>query len=162
MRANQRLEDRRIVEVASLLLPLAEQLLLLPNVTVAEIVPLSRLKAVDNAPDWHLGNFVWREQTLPLVSYEALNGDLRPQVAPRSRVAVLNTTGLSDELPFLALLTQGLPRLARVNEDEIREREGGEKKNFDLMPVSIAGEEAVIPDVPRLEQAVLDFLASGR
>ncbi len=158
MRASQRIEDKRTLEVACLLLPLANQLLLLPNVTVAEIVPVSHLTSVEGAPEWYLGNLSWREQSLPLLSFEVLNGGSRPGVGGRSRVAVLNTTGLSDELPFLALLVQNIPRLARVNEEEIRQRDGVEKLPYDLMPVSVAGEDAVIPDLARLEQVCIDLV----
>jgi chemosensory pili system protein ChpC len=157
MRATQRIEQK-IQEVASLLIPMQGRQLLAPNVTVAEIVPVSQITPVQDAPDWYLGNCVWREQTIPLLSFEALNGEEKPGIAQRSRFAVLNTTGQHESLPFIALLTQGLPRLARVTEDEISEREESETKAYELMHVSWAGEEAVIPDVEAIERAFLDYL----
>ena len=39
MRAPKRIEHKKIQEVASLLIPLQNQSILLPNVTVAEIIP---------------------------------------------------------------------------------------------------------------------------
>ena len=39
MRAPKRIEQKKIQEVASLLIPLQGQSILLPNVTVAEIIP---------------------------------------------------------------------------------------------------------------------------
>ncbi len=158
MRAPQRLE-KKIQEIASLLVPLHDCLLLLPNVSVAEIVPISQVSPVEGAPDWYLGTCIWREQKVPVLSYEALNGEPKAGFSSRARFAVLNSTGISDELPFIAIVTQGLPRLARVNEEEIREREG-DKKPFELMYVSWAGEDAVIPDVSRIEQTLLDYRAS--
>lgn len=157
MKANQRIE-KKVQEVASLLIPLHERLLLVPNVTVAEIVPVTQVTAIQDAPEWYLGNCVWREQTTPLLSLEALNGDARPSFNNRSRFAVFNTTGLHESLPFIALLTQGIPRLARVNEEEISEREDMDNKPFELMHVSWAGEEAIIPDVAALERHFLDYL----
>lgn len=157
MRVTQRIEQK-IQEVASLLIPMQGRQLLAPNVTVAEIVPVSQITPVQDAPAWYLGNCIWREQTIPLLSFEALNGEEKPGIAQRSRFAVLNTTGLHESLPFIALLTQGLPRLARVTEEEITEREDSETKPFELMQVSWAGEEAVIPDVEAIERAFLDYL----
>jgi chemosensory pili system protein ChpC len=159
MRAPQRLE-KKIQEVASLLVPMQDCLLLLPNVSVAEIVPVSQITTVEGAPDWYLGDFIWREQKVPVLSFEALNGDPKGGIGSRARFAVLNSTGMSDELPFIAVVTQGLPRLARVTEEEIREREG-HKKPFESMYVSWAGEDAVIPDVSRLEQTFLDYRAGS-
>jgi len=157
MRAPQRIE-KKIQEVASLLIPIQGRLLLAPNVTVAEIVPVSQVITIQDAPAWYLGNCSWREQTIPLFSFEVMNGEQKPGVSSRSRFAVLNTTGVNESLPFIAILTQGLPRLARVTEEEITEREDADNKPFELMQVSWAGEEAVIPNIEAMERAFLDYL----
>jgi len=157
MRAPQRIE-KKIQEVASLLMPLQGRMLLVPNVTVAEIVPVSQVIPIQDAPEWYLGNCLWREQTIPLLSFEVLNGEMKPNVGSRSRFAVLNTTGLHEALGFIAIVTQGIPRLARVNEEEITEREDAENKPYELMHVSWAGEEAVIPNVAAIEKTFLDYL----
>lgn len=157
MRAPQRIE-KKIEEVASLLIPVQGRQLLAPNVTVAEIVPVSQVVPVQDAPAWYLGNCSWREQTIPLLAFEVMNGEDKPNVTSRSRFAVFNTTGIHESLPFIAIITQGLPRLARVTEEEITEREDADKKPFELMHVSWAGEEAVIPDVEAMERAFLDYL----
>ncbi len=157
MRAPQRLEKIR-PEVASLLIPMQEQMLLVPNVTVAEIVPISHISQVEGAPAWYLGNAVWREQTIPVLSYELMNGDSKASNNSRSRLAVFNTTGEHESLPFIAIITQGLPRLARVNEEEIRQREDMDNKAFELMHVTWAGEEAIIPDVSAMERQFLAYL----
>ncbi|GGY82589.1 chemotaxis protein [Cellvibrio zantedeschiae] len=158
MRAPKRIEQKKIQEVASLLIPLQGHTILLPNVTVAEIIPSSPVQAIENSPLWYLGNFQWRELTVPLLSLEALNGEAVPSIHSRARFAVLNTTGLHDDLPFIAILTQGLPRLARVSEDEISAREDSENRRYDLMHVSWAGEYTLIPNVTAIEQTFLDYL----
>jgi len=77
--------------------------------------------------------------------------------ATTGRLAVLNSTGVHDDLPFIALMTRGLPRLARVNEEEITSRDQDERKALDLLAVSWAGEDAVIPDIQALEKSVLEY-----
>ncbi|WP_020210731.1 chemotaxis protein CheW [Gilvimarinus chinensis] len=158
MKAQQHIETDQVQEVASLLVPLSDKLLLMPNVTVAEIVPLGELEQDDAAPDWLLGRMTWRELSVPLMSLEVLNGHEAPEVSRSARVAVLNTTGLSDELGFIAILTQGLPRLARVIPSEISEREDLTPDTYDEMVVSWSGETAVIPAVAQLEQTYLNYL----
>jgi chemosensory pili system protein ChpC len=158
MRAPKRIEQKKIQEVASLLIPLQGQTILLPNVTVAEIIPAASVQAIENSPNWYLGNFQWRELTVPLLSLEALNGDTVSSMNSRARFAVLNTTGLHSDLPFIAIITQGLPRLARVSEDEIRVREDSENRRYDLMHVSWAGEYTLIPDITAIEQTFLEYL----
>jgi len=161
MRAPKRIEHKKIQEVASLLIPLQNQSILLPNVTVAEIIPSSPIQAIENSPQWYLGNFQWRELTVPLLSLEALNGEVTSGIHSRARFAVLNTTGLHNDLPFIAILTQGLPRLARVSEDEISEREDAETRRYDLMHVSWAGEYTLIPNISAIEQTFLEYLQSN-
>ena len=161
MRAPKRIEQKKIQEVASLLIPLQGHSILLPNVTVAEIVPVSQVQLVQNAPDWYIGNCQWRDLTVPVLSFETLNGDSKPGINTRARFAVLNTTGINNDLPFIAILTQGLPRLARVSEDEISQLEDAENRAYDLMHVSWAGEQTVIPDVTAIEQTFLEYLHSN-
>lgn len=156
MNTTARIENT-IQEVASLLIPLHQKSLLVPNVSVAEIIPISAVVPVEDAPDWYLGNCEWREQIIPLLSFEMLNDDPIGDFNPHARFAVFNTTGLNPSLPFIALLTQGLPRLARVNEEDITVRDT-ETKPYELMPVVWAGESAVIPDISAIERRFLSYL----
>lgn len=158
MKAPQLTDTSDIREVASLLIPLDQQLLLVPNVSVAEIVPIGQIDAVSGAPDWYLGDYRWRDLTIPLASFECLNGGPRPTPGNYTRVAVFNTTGVSEHIHFVALVAQGLPRLARVTPEELRVRDAEPSNPLELMRVSWAGEEAVIPDIPGIEQRVLDYL----
>mgnify|MGYP000066495687 CR=1 FL=1 len=122
MPAPQRLEQqKKIQEVASLLIPLQGHTILLPNVTVAEIVPVSEVQPIQEAPAWYLGNCIWRELTVPVLSIEALNGDVTPSVHSKARFAVLNTTGINENLPFIA-----------VDSDRAR---------YDSIPVNVNGYE---------------------
>ncbi|WP_339900330.1 chemotaxis protein CheW [uncultured Gilvimarinus sp.] len=157
MRAEHQIESDQYQEVASLLVPLSESLLLLPNVTVAEIVPVADIQPVDNAPDWLLGEVNWRELDIPIISLEIMNGQARPGFHSRCRIAVLNTTGINDSLSFIAILTQGLPRLARVTSDEIAELDDVPPAEYDDLVVTWAGERAVIPALAKIEQAYLTF-----
>lgn len=155
MRAQQYLESDSHQEVASLLVPMMDKLLLLPNVTVAEIVPVSQISPSTHGPEWLLGDIEWRELSLPLISYELINGKGKPSFSSRCRIAVLNTTGVNNELGFIAILTQGLPRLARVTPDEIAENKDAETDPYDALAVSWSGEAAIIPDLERIEEAYL-------
>ena len=157
MNSPQALENQNVTEIPSLLIPLVGRVLLLPTVTVAEMVPFRTPQAEPDSPDWYMGAFIWRDQAVPLLSFEVINGEALPSFNSDCRVAVLNNTGVSDNLPYFAIGTQGIPRLARVSASEINQLESSDKKQFELMHVSIAGEKAVIPDLDALENAYLDF-----
>ena len=151
------LENRQINEVASLLIPVVDRLLLVPTVTVAEMIPYQEALRDPEAPDWYLGNVGWRERQVPLVSFEMMCGEPKPSYNALCRIAILNNTGVDESLPFLAIATQGIPRLSRVKAEEIQEIEGAKLKRFELMSVSHAGETVIIPDVSALEHALLEY-----
>ncbi|MBX2808298.1 MAG: chemotaxis protein CheW [Cellvibrionaceae bacterium] len=152
-----------INEIPSLLIPMVEGQLLLPTVSVAEMIPYqtpqpSPSLAGKNQPPWYLGELSWRGVTVPMLSYEAINGGVTAEVQATSQVAILNNTGVSEQLPFIAMLTQGIPHLSRVVATEISENTDTPVKDYDQMQVFIAGEQAIVPNISRLERACIDLL----
>lgn len=143
-------------EVACLLVPLLDRVLLLPSVSVAEMAPMRPVGSVANAPKWLLGFYEWRGFRVPVMSFESINGGPLTPLNPQGRMAVLNNTGLHDRLPFIAIPTQGIPRMVRVNEDNIIENAEKQRQAFDVMQVRVGSEQFVIPNISALEKACLD------
>jgi chemosensory pili system protein ChpC len=54
-----------ISEVASLLIPLHDKQLILPNVTVAEIIPYRAPTSISDNAGWLLGQLEWRNVHIP-------------------------------------------------------------------------------------------------
>ena len=142
-------------EIPCMLLPLVGITLLVPNVSVAEMAPIQPLSRQDHHPTWMLGFYDWRERQVPVLSYEVLSGQEKPRPNPRGRIAVLNNTGVSDTLPFIAITTEGIPRMVRVSSEDIIENDEKEKKAYDLMTVVVGMENLVVPNITALEKAYL-------
>jgi len=149
--------DQLLETLPCLLLPMADRNLLLPTVSVAEMIPYNLPSRGARGPDWYLGEVYWRKTQVPLLSYEVINGGNYPGIAPRSRIGILNTTGVNDDLPFIGILTQGIPRLAQVENSLLREIDAESKLPYDLMRVGIAAEEATIPNLEALEYAFINL-----
>ncbi len=146
----------QIEEIHSLLVPLKDKQLLLPNVSVAEIVPFSHLLTTASKVDWILGIIEWRSVRLPVVCYEMLNAQSTPAPNPNARFAIINGIGGHPSLPFYAILTQGIPRLVRIHESDIQEVEAMHKGAYDATAVTLLGTEAaMIPDLEKVEMALL-------
>lgn len=143
-------------EVSSLLLPLADGQLLVPVDTLSEVVAMQAPVAAYDAPDWYLGELNWREQRLPLLSFEVMRGQPLSSTSDSSRIAVLNSGNPQGDLPFFAIVLAGTPRLVRVTPDELAGRERPCEQG-ELMHVALSGEEAVIPDLAALERACLAY-----
>jgi len=143
--------------VPCMLLSLVEGQMLVPTVTVAEMAPIQPFDIIPNTPDWFLGYYPWRNLRVPVLSYETMNVKSSPKIGARGRVAVLNNTGLSDRVPFLGVLIQDIPRMVTIEEHHLVEDTSFEKGPFDLMPIKIGEEQAVMPDIEGIEKAVVEL-----
>lgn len=149
-------------EIPSLLVPMSGYKLVVPTVSVAEMVPyLASEVSVDGtsgAPSWFLGSFLWRGLKVPMVSYEGLNNDHLPNIQNDSQLIILNSTGLDNQLDFLCMPTQGIPRLSRVAANEISENTRVTAKLYDQMQVFVAGEQAIIPNIEKIEKTIIEMM----
>lgn len=138
--------------IPSFYLPISNGNLLLPNVSVAEVVEFQEL-VEQEGPEYFLGIIQWRGISVPLISYELAN-EQAFSFSTGSRVAVINSIGKDNErLPFFAIATQGIPRLVKISEDSIES--AAEKSGpAEASRVRVDGEEASIPDLLFLESLI--------
>ena len=137
-------------KIRSLWVPLREMNLLLPNVAVAEIGSYRAPEAQADMPEWFLGMVRWREQSIPVISLEAVCGLSVPSNPVFSRLMVVNSVSPDSPIEHYAIVTAGLPGLIQFeNEtaDEVVEYDHDSLKCI----VRIGSEEAVIPDLEYLQ-----------
>ncbi|NWO05729.1 MAG: chemotaxis protein CheW [Alteromonadaceae bacterium] len=134
------------------LIPVNNRQLLLPNVSIAEVVDFDSTHAGDNTPDWLIGFIDWRGLQLPVISYDAANGgELMVPGENRGRIIVLNTIGPGHATsPFMAMATQGIPSQTRLESAQIRQVDA-DPGPADQMQVEVDGETAWIPNLEYLE-----------
>ena len=137
----------------TLIVPMQDRNLLLPNVAVAEVMAYIRPRAIDDAPEWLLGSISWRGKNIPLISYDRLNGIDTGNGLTQARIVVFNTVQRNSGLEFYALVTVGIPQLRRVNPDALQEISGDVLEGA-LSQVQIGEIQAIIPDLDALETAV--------
>ncbi|PID43747.1 MAG: chemotaxis protein CheW [Proteobacteria bacterium] len=144
--------------ISGLLLPIADMDLLLPNVSVAEVVDYQTPEPDPAKPDWLLGTVFWRGQALPVVSFEVMNGGSRAAPGENPRLIVINSIGVHHkEIPFFALVTRSIPRLIKIDYENIAEEEK-EKGPAEKMKVMTQGEPATIPDMDYLEKLLYEVI----
>ena len=139
--------------LTGLILPLDDRNLLLPNVAVAELIDYQDCSAEPGAPDWYLGQISWRQHSLPLLSFEATCG-ARARVGGRARIVVLNALGGRDNLKFIALLIQSIPRSCKV--DNQLSYVDVPLAELELAAVQVGETVAKIPDLVGLEQWLVE------
>lgn len=140
--------------IACLLAPVTGKQLLLPNATVAEVVPAGELAAApEGSPAWRLGSLNWRGMTVPVIAFECLNGQALPSAT--EQVAIVNGISAQRDLPCYGIAVQGTPRLAKVKIAELEDLEGAPVGPMEFLMVRYAGELAVIPDLDAVEAQLL-------
>jgi chemosensory pili system protein ChpC len=146
-------------EIRCVLVPVGDLRLLLPNATVAEVITQSTPEPVASAPAWLLGRITWRGWRVPLVSFAQLAGAGEGDAELSVRVAVLKALGGNPKLPFIAVLTQGFPRLTTLNAELIIPTHDGSALPPGVRAhVLVRDDVAMIPDLEWIESQLLDLL----
>ncbi len=140
-------------ELYSLLVPLAEDRLIVPRACVVEVVRFARPDHEAGAHDWMLGTVNWNGRDLPVVSFEGLLGKAVPSTTGRTRIVVFYASSGQLKTGFFGVLTQGFPQLVRVNRDvlQLHTTEGWHEDAPVLCRVKMINEFPLIPDLEKLE-----------
>lgn len=147
--------DNTHEQIDCLMIPLKERSLVVPNVTVAEVIPFSHLLTTNASTDWILGRLDWRGTLVPALCFELLNGNPAPAPNPDARFIIVNGITEHPQMPFYAILVQGIPKLMHLSENDLQQVEAVGMGEFDRMAVSIHGITAMIPDLERVENVVM-------
>jgi chemosensory pili system protein ChpC len=146
-------------EIRCVLVPVGQLRLLLPNATVAEVITLPTPDPVEGAPEWLLGRIAWRGWRVPLVSFTKLAGAPEGDAELAVRVAVLKALGNNAKLPFIAVITQGFPRLTTLNAELIiPTHDAAPLPQGVKAQVLVRDDIAVIPDLEGIEAELVGLL----
>jgi chemosensory pili system protein ChpC len=147
-------------ELYSLLVPLAEDRLIVPRACVVEVVRFSQPDTEAGAHSWMLGNVSWNGRELPVVSFEGALGKEVPVATGRTRIVVFYATSGQLKTGYFGVLTQGFPQLVRVNKDvlQLDATEGWPESAPVLCRVKMINEFPLVPDLERLEDMLAEEL----
>ncbi|MBR9805321.1 hypothetical protein GYB62_02270 [bacterium] len=148
------LADERI---AAMLMPLVGSYMLMPDVSVTEIARLGKIVVPSQSPEWFLGTIVWRGQEVPVVSFEALNGSLAPEVSEDSLVAVMSGMADNGHLPYYGVLIQGSPRVVDASDAVLQTNDLRPRGRAEAMSIKIDDAEGGIPNIEWIEQHLLAY-----
>ena len=144
-------------EVPSLLMPMQGRPWLIPNIVVAEVIPLRQPDRPGHGAEWMLGWLSWRDLDLPLISFERLNESGQVHIGEDARIAVLNT--VTGKTGFYAMVIQGIPRMLKVGRNDLVE-EPGDTGPAETMYIQIGGDLAVVPDLDAIERIIMSVKAA--
>jgi chemosensory pili system protein ChpC len=140
-------------EVLCVMVPVMGARLLVPNVTVAEILPSRRINARADLPDWCVGSLAWRGLDVPVIRFDVLNGATPASAQSGRCILILNRVRHEHGCAFYGLLADGLPRLLHLGPGDV------ENSRTPLGPAEVAAvkvgtETAVIPNLTYIEESL--------
>jgi len=140
--------------VRCMLLPLSSINLLIPNSTVAEIVGYSSPSPLAGSSAWFPGVVLWRGVYVPVVKVEEMCAIETAAVSTRSRFAMLYNPNKDDDLPYLGIHIQDIPRAYLA---EVENMESGSDDGLSQYLLSRVDEDDVSRFIPNLDKIVSDL-----
>jgi chemosensory pili system protein ChpC len=145
-------------EFYGLLVPLADERLIVPRSCVAEVVAWQDATPMPGAPSWYIGTVGWSGRTVPVISFEGTLGRAIPEPSGRTRIVVLHCLGSHLTAGAFGILTQGFPQLVRLNPDVVKP---DPTRSFpDRSPVlcglRMVNEAPLVPDLEYLEALIAE------
>lgn len=143
-------------ELYSLLIPLAQERLIVPRACVAEVVTWQAPDRMEGTPPWYLGTIQWSGRAVPVISFESTCGETFPPPGSRTRIVIF--VSLSNQVTggYFGMITQGFPQLVRVNPDVVKPdpNRGFSERGPVLCQVRMLNESPLIPDFEVLEEMI--------
>lgn len=141
-------------EIRSVLVPVTDAELLLPNASVSEIVGYVKPEAIEQGPEWLLGNVLWHGWQVPVVSFCMLTEQQEREPVDKAKICITKSLVHSERLPYIGLLSQGFPRLVTITESTLTEVPDA-SNHIAIAGKGIIGDrEAWVPDLDRIAQLV--------
>ena len=107
--------------VAAFILPTQGKRLIVPNVAIAEIIAMTPIQPLEQAPPSCQGLIHWRGIDIPVLSFEQANSQMATHTTTQSRIAVFNSINPNSALAFFAILIQAIPRMLKVGKQDLTE-----------------------------------------
>ena len=140
--------------VRCMLLPLSSISLLIPNSTVAEIVGYSSPKSLAGSSEWFSGVVLWRGVYVPVVKVEEMCAIDTAPVGARSRFAMLYNPNKDDDLPYLGIHIQDIPRAYLA---EVENMESGSDDGLSQYLLSRVDDDQHSRFIPNLDTIIADL-----
>jgi len=139
------------------ILPLWQKRLLLPAMTVLEVMPAINIRAAKKGKKSALiGHIKWEDQQVPVVTFEVLNGDAS---APEpQKVALIFSIAQTEKMPHYAIALQSEPLMVKVKIAELEDLDQAPVGPMEYLQVRYQDSLIVIPDLDAVEAKVMALL----
>ena len=148
-------------KIQSLIIPLRHTNMILPQSSVAEIIPVVNPDEKRGVEPWFVGLFTWRAQQVPLISVEILcNPKKSDQYNKARRIAVVYGLEEFPGIEYFAIEIQAIPHPVLLGHDDLVSIESAEESEVVKHYVQAVGIKAFLPDMSFIENSLKKQLES--
>lgn len=141
--------------VHCMLIPLSQHYLLLPNSTIAEVVPKTGVGQEASANETWLGFIDWQQQHLPVVHLETLLGNgSKVASSATNKLCIVNGINAEAKVDAYAIPCTGSPQLITLNQAALHLAQDDSNSPYLHCQIKISNKVAIIPNLDALEQAI--------
>ena len=143
-------------ELSTFVVPLQKSNVLIPEVSVAEIIPYEPLQRVQDTPDWFLGFLGWRGVQVPVASFEMLGverGSFSLVSVSSASLVVLKALGSDQKFSYFAIVAQASPELVSLSSADLIET-GDRAEKTEMLKARYADEIVSIPDFEYIQSEI--------
>jgi len=142
-------------DIRTILAPLTDDYVMLPNISVGEILTFVSPEPFKQGPPWLMGEIAWRGWQVPVINYERLLKDNGvTSISSKTRIMIVKTLGESTQVNYIGLVIQGLPRLKKVSATTLVENEIEDLPDTVFSKITIDDLQAIIPELGDLTRTV--------
>lgn len=139
-------------KVQSLIVPLRQQNLILPQASLAEVITMPDLRKIEGTEDWLVGVFYWRKQDIPLISVEQYCSLVDAEEITRTRrVAIFYGVEKIPGIEYYAVEIQGIPHPVSLGVEDVVTLDTDLSCEIIAQSVEALGVKGFLPDLPLLE-----------
>ncbi len=140
--------------VHCMLIPLRQHYLLLPNTTIAEVIPLPKqiFSAQTTPASFIVGECHWRHSILPVIDLENLidePADAEHRAA--NKLCIVNGINENANVEYYALPCCGPPQLITLNEEALQMTAHDAAQQWLYCQIKIGNKTALIPNLDDIE-----------
>lgn len=142
--------------IPCMLIPLHQHYLLLPNTTIAEVIPMPRITLAEDKPSYFIGQYPWKSHRLAILDLENLVENEDGHSEQANKLCIIYSINQETKLQAYALPCHGAPQLIHLNETALKLVDNRDATSeFLHCRTHIGNKIAYIPNLDRLEELVL-------
>lgn len=146
--------------IKCVILTMRKENVVLPNANIAEILSVKEIERPQGeSPPWYMGEMGWRGQSVPLLSFEAAEGDTVSTINLNTQAVVLHSAASVGDasVPFVALVMSGVPHITHFQREQLVIDDNAEEEPHPMVAhrVRINGARLSILDIDAMAQMVV-------